>query len=105
MPATQTRKFGEDTGFNSTATPFPRSYIRLHRSVRVLGLKRKAKNGTRFRIQGDSTAGQGQPKPWMDCEVVRTSKAGVVTARTVPYNSYFDLDTKDTTRWPHAVAQ
>jgi hypothetical protein len=104
MPAQQTHKFGDDVGFTAARSSFPRTYIRLDPSVRVLGLMRKSKNGTRFRIQGNSTAGKGQTKPWLEAVVVRTSKDGVVTAMCPSTNCYFDINTKDTVRWPHAGA-
>lgn len=102
MPQQTSHKFGDDVGFTAPLSPFPRTYIRLASGVRILDLKRKSKNGTRFRIQGTSAAGKKAVKPWLEAVVVRTSKDGVVTAMCPSTNCYFDFSTKDTTRWPHA---
>lgn len=103
---TSTRKFGDPLAFE--VQPMSReqataSWIKLPPTMRVVGLKRKSKNGTTFQIFDSRQLGKRQPPVTAWCQVTKTSKDGKVTAYIPITNSYFIIDTKDTVRWPHAV--
>jgi hypothetical protein len=72
--------------------------------MRVLGLPRKSKNGTTFRLMDGRYAERKVKNPPLGyASVVRTLRDGTVIAQ-VQGGGLVSFNTKNTTVWPHAAS-